>query len=184
MSIEGQKFYPGETATPQQILVLANEYRRAAGALSLTGRRREPLSRARYRFVAIHAIELYLNALLLAGGHPSAKLRGLHHDLGSRTQFALSAKLTLRKRTLRHLQSLSESREYLITRYDPAASAASELNRLAATLEEVAEKVNRCGLSAPVAPTSTLSPLLARQCSRFQLAVTGRVDCGADSVAG
>lgn len=141
MSIEGQKFYPGDTASPQQVLRLAHEYRFAADALLLTGRRRQPLSRAPYRLVAIHAIELYLNALLLSAGHPSAKLRALNHDLASRTQFALGAKLTLRKRTLSHLQRLSQTREYLSTRYDPAASATSELNRIAATLTEVAEKV-------------------------------------------
>lgn len=141
MSIEGQKIYPGDTATPQQIVLLANEYRLAADALRQTARRREPISLAPYRFVAIHAIELYLNAVLLAAGHPSAKLRGLHHDLASRTTFPPIAKLNLRTRTLEHLRSLSETREYLVTRYDPAASSASQLNRLAATLHEIAEKV-------------------------------------------
>lgn len=147
MSIEGQRFYPGETATPQQVVLLAKEYRKAAEALRQTGRRREPISLAPYRLVAIHAIELYLNAVLLAAGHPSAKLRGLHHDLASRIKFASIAKLNLRTRTLWHLQSLSETREYLATRYDPATAAASQLNRLAATLSEVAEKVT--GLVAP-----------------------------------
>lgn len=37
--------------------------------------------------------------------------------------------------------ALSERREYLTTRYDPVATGTSELNRLAATLAEVAEKV-------------------------------------------
>lgn len=141
MSVEGQSFYPGESATPQQILDLANEYRRAADALLQNGRRRAPLSWAPFRLVATHAIELYLNALLLAAGHPSAKLRGLQHDLASRTRFALSAELILRKRTLMHLESLSRTREYLTTRYDPAASSTSQLNRLSATLSEVADKV-------------------------------------------
>lgn len=143
MSVECQKFYPGETATPRQVLLLANEYRRAAEALMQIGRRREPLSRAPYRLVAIHAIELYLNALLLASGHPSARLRGLHHDLAARSDFALDFKLNLRKRTLAHLHRLSNNREYLVTRYDPEASASSQLNRLAATLTEVAEKVTK-----------------------------------------
>jgi hypothetical protein len=141
MSVEGQKFYPGEAATAQQVVQLANEYRRSADALRQTGRRRQPISLAPYRFVALHAIELYLNAALLAAGHPSAKLRAMQHDLASRTQFAPIAKLNLRTRTLKHLQTLSEAREYLVTRYDPAMSAASQLNRLAATLNEVAEKV-------------------------------------------
>jgi hypothetical protein len=141
MSMEGQKFYPGETATPEQVVLLANEYRCAAVALRQMGRRRQPISLAPYRFIAIHAIELYLNSVLLAAGHPSGQLRGLHHHLASRTKFAPIAKLNLRMRTLKHLQRLSETREYLATRYDPATSATSQLNRLAATLNEVAEKV-------------------------------------------
>lgn len=141
MTVEGQKFYPGESATPRQIAALANEYRLAANALLQTGRRGVPLSRAPYRFVAIHAIELYLNALLLAGGCPSVALRKMHHDLTTRSALAVD-QLRLRKRTLAHLATLSATREYLTTRYAPEPSAASELNRLAATLAEVAEKVS------------------------------------------
>lgn len=140
MLVEGQKFYPGESATPRQIAALADEYRQAADALLKTGRRGVPLSRAPYRFVAIHAIELYLNALLLAGGCPSADLRRMHHDLTSRSALAVD-RLRLRKRTLAHLATLSETREYLTTRYAPEATITSELNRLAATLAEVAGKV-------------------------------------------
>lgn len=143
MSKEGQQFYPGGTATPRQILNLAEEYRCAANALSGTGRPGQPLSRNPYRFVAIHAIELYLNAFLLAAGHPPDKLRRLQHDLAMRTRFALDARLPLRSRTAEHLARLSETREYLIIRYDPATRAGSELNRLDATLTEVAEKVRR-----------------------------------------
>ncbi len=142
MSIEGQKFpYPGAVASLEQMLTLAEEYRRAAHALLPTGRRKRPLSRAPYRLVAIHALELYLNALLLATGHPMARIRGLQHDFATRAELALAAGLGLRKRTILHLRGLSETREYIITRYDPGLSAASQLNRLAATLEEVAEKV-------------------------------------------
>ena len=107
MSIEGQKFYPGETATPRQIAALADEYRQAADALLATGRRGSPLSRAPYRFVAINAIELYLNALLLADGCPSSDLRRMHHDLSSRSRLAAADRLRLRKRTVAHLASLS-----------------------------------------------------------------------------
>ena len=141
MSIEGQKFYPGETASPQQVAALADEYRQAADALLGKGRRGEPLSRAPYRFVAIHAVELYLNAMLLVAGHSPVELRRMHHDLASRTELAVAAKLRLRRRTLMHLRTLSQTREYLATRYDPDASETSELNRLAATLAEVAQKV-------------------------------------------
>ena len=142
MSVEGQKFFhPGAVATPGQMLSLAEEYRQAAHALLATGRRGEPLSRAPYRLVATHSLDLHLNALLLGTGHPMAKVRGLQHDFATRTELAIAAGLKLRTRTILHLRGLSETREYLITRYDPALSGASQLNRLAATLEEVAQKV-------------------------------------------
>jgi hypothetical protein len=118
MSIEGQKFYPGETASPRQVAELADEYRKVAEALLGNGRRDARLSRAPYRFVAIHAVELYLNAMLLKAGYSAIELGRMHHDLASRNQLALAAKLDLRKRTLTHLQRLSETREYPTTRYD------------------------------------------------------------------
>jgi hypothetical protein len=96
MSVEGQKFsYPGAVATPSQVLSLAEEYRQAAHALLPTGRRRQPLSRAPYRLVAIHSLELHLNALLLATGHPTAKVRGLQHDFATRTELATAAPITV-----------------------------------------------------------------------------------------
>jgi hypothetical protein len=70
-----------------------------------------------------------------------ARIRGLQHDFATRTELAIAGGLNLRRRTILYLRGLSETREYLITRYDPGLSAASQLNRLAATLEEVAEKV-------------------------------------------
>lgn len=121
MTVEGQKFYPGETATAEQINVLANEYQRAADLLLKSGRSGAPLSRAPFRMAAIHSIELYLNAFLLSAKHTPGKVRRLQHDLAARTELALSMKLPLRKRTVRHLQTLSQTREFLITRYDPAA---------------------------------------------------------------
>ncbi|MDG2534572.1 hypothetical protein P6144_13000 [Sphingomonas sp. HITSZ_GF] len=143
MSFDEGKLYPGATATAEQVAMLAQEYKLAAENLLASGRRGGLLSTCPYRLVAIHAIELYLNAYLLAAGHSSTKVRGLQHDLSSRTTLAVEARLCLRKRTFLHLQALSNTREYLITRYDPALSTASHLNRLGATLDEVAEKVMR-----------------------------------------
>jgi hypothetical protein len=144
MSVEGQKFFPGDEATPRQVLELADEYRRAADSLLPMGRRGRPLSRAPFRLAAIHAIELYLNAFLMACGHSSAYLRGLHHDLTSRRTLAAGAGLHLRKKTSRHLDAVSEAREYLVMRYGPEMTgAASQPNRLEATLNEVAEKVSK-----------------------------------------
>jgi len=123
-------------------VLLANEYRRAASALYALGRKGEPLSRAPYRLLAIHALELYLSAVLIHRGHAPTAVRGLQHDLATRAHLAAIAGLVLRKRTAAHLASLAMSREYVVTRYSPEAQCSlSQVNRLAATLEEVAAKV-------------------------------------------
>lgn len=143
MSVEGQKFdYPGEGAKPEEVLRLAVQYLEAAKALLPLRKRGNPLSLAPFRLLAIHALEVHLNALLLAKGHKSTKVRGMQHNLAARTDIAVVLGLVLRKRTAQHLRCLSETREYLASRYDPGLSAASEINRLTATLDEVASKIS------------------------------------------
>jgi len=128
--------------TPEQIAMLAAEYRKAAHTLLAQGRQGEPLSRAPARLSAIHAIELYLNALLLSHGLSASDIRALQHDLAARTALALTAGLVLRKKTAAHLPAMTGSREYLITRYHPdRTDDVSEVTRLVATLDEVAGKV-------------------------------------------
>jgi HEPN domain-containing protein len=149
--------YPGELAKPHDLVRLADEYRNAARVIATLGRPREPMSRAPYRLSAIHAVELYLNALLIHAGHEPASIRNLQHDFAARTDLALQCGLTLRRRTADHLRSLTGSREYVVSRYLPGdADSLSRLNRLAATLEEVAAKVTKL-----VAPRP--SPSSARQ---------------------
>ena len=106
------------------------------------GAPRSAKSRAPFRMVAIHAIELYLNALLLHSGHDAAQIRGLQHNLAARADLAVELGLALRKRTHEHLHTMSQSREFLITRYVPSGTSLSEINRLQATLAEVAQKVS------------------------------------------
>lgn len=152
MSMEGHRFYPGERASAAQILLLANEYRRSADSLLNGGRSGCVISWAPYRLVAIHAIELYLNAYLVAAGCRAGEIRAMQHDTAARAQFAAVANLQLRKRTSAHLQALSDHREYLVARYDPAPATVSQLNRLQATLTEVAQKV-ACAVANKVAST-------------------------------
>jgi hypothetical protein len=136
------KVYPGDAATPAQVQALADEYRRASLMLLELGRPRAPLTRAPFRLTAIHAVELYLNAFLLRRGHTPADIRGLQHDLCARFDLASAGGLRLRQKTAAHLRDLSAAREYLTTRYGPELSATmSQINRLVATLEEVADKV-------------------------------------------
>lgn len=135
--------FPGQLATPRQVFQLAESYRHATQLLEPQGRPGDPLSRAPYRLAAIQAIELYLNALLLHQGHDAKRVRGMQHDLGARTELALAGGLRLRDRTAKHLASMVGNREYLITRYGPEmTSTVSQINRLSATLNEVAAKVS------------------------------------------
>ncbi|MBT1159822.1 hypothetical protein J1C56_30165 [Aminobacter anthyllidis] len=115
--------YPGELASPHQIHALAEEYRKGAHLLLPLGRPGKPLTRAPFRLSAIHAIELYLTALLLHRGHDPNQIRKMQHDLAARAKHTLEAGLRLRAKTANHLQSLSQNREYLITRYGPEPAA-------------------------------------------------------------
>lgn len=140
---DAPKTYPGESATPEQILRLAEEYRKAAHLLLQLGRRGDPLSRAPCRLSAIHAIELYLNALLLFMGQETSRIRGLQHNLVARSETVIANGLQLRKRTAAHLSAMAGNREYLVTRYGPEMTATvAQINRLMATLDEVANKVS------------------------------------------
>lgn len=144
--------YPGELATPADLLRLADEYRQAAIVVAGLGRKGEPLSRAPFRLTAIHAFELYLSALLLHAGHEPGHIRGLQHDLAARAELSMQLGLRLRKRTADHLRTMSGAREYLVSRYGPELSASlSQVNRLSATLDEVATKV-RLALDVKSAP--------------------------------
>lgn len=134
--------YPGDQATPRELLRLANVFRDTAKAIEKLGRAGDPVTRAPFRFNAIHAIELYLNALLLHAGHDGSRIRALKHDLAARAELASKAGLLLRQRTQAHLRSLVDTREYLVSRYAPdVTDSLSQLNRLSATLDEVAAKV-------------------------------------------
>lgn len=140
---DARSSYPGELATPEDLLRLADSYRQAALALAALGTRGDPVSRAPYRNAAIHAIELYLNALLLRAGHAPSFVRGLQHDFSARADLAITCGLLLRRRTAEHLRMIASTREHLVARYGPElTSTLAQLNRLAATLDEVATKVH------------------------------------------
>ncbi len=146
--------YPGETAEPDKILALASEFALAAEKLLDLRRKGKPLSQAPFRFTAIHAIELYLNAVLLARGLGHAEVKKLQHDLSKRTDHAKGMGLKLGPRTAKHIEKLTTSKEYQKTRYDPHATELSQLNRLHRTLQEVQEQslkiLRNAETSAPI----------------------------------
>jgi len=135
------EIYPGETSTVEEILALADEFRRSAEALAGIRVKGKATATAPFRLLAIHAIELYLNAFLRSAGQPAPTIRGLQHNLAARLELIDTYGLVLRKRTRLHLATVSANREYLASRYDPDATTPSQLNQLQATLSEVRSKV-------------------------------------------
>lgn len=134
--------YPGGAATVYEILELAGHYKTAANLLSCQLSKGKSIAHVPRRFLALHSIELYLNAFLLAKGLDPKIVRGFQHDIGERTRRAIDAGLVLRKRTAKHLELLASNREYLVTRYGPEMTATlSQVNRVMATLEELSQKV-------------------------------------------
>src|SRR4051794_7796924 len=103
MSIEGQKFHPGENATADELTLLAIEYHRAAAALFRSAKRGKPLSWAPFRWAVLHAIELYLSAFLIGNGRSPKSIWRHRHDLGARADLAQANRLGLRKSTVEHL---------------------------------------------------------------------------------
>ncbi|MBP6689941.1 MAG: hypothetical protein KA153_08105 [Hyphomonadaceae bacterium] len=128
-------------ASPQLLFSLAEEYRLAALSLEVSHRKRQPLSLAPFRFAAIHAIELYLSAVLLKGGQTPEDILQLRHGLQSRAELAKAMGLVLRQSAFDHLGALDVNREYPAARYGSGdLNAASPVNRLVATLKDVANK--------------------------------------------
>jgi len=67
----------------------------------------------------------------------------MQHNLAARTELAVAGGLQLRKRTASHLAQMDGNREYIVARYDVEMTATvSQINRLIATLKEVADKVS------------------------------------------
>ncbi|MEZ2224311.1 hypothetical protein [Rhizobium sp. RCC_161_2] len=129
----------GNSVSVRDTLNLATQYQGAANRLGKGLAKPNQLPR---RLLALHAMELYLNAFLLAKGVDPRKIAGLRHDLGEQAQIASEAGLLLRKRTMAHLVILSESDEYHVIRYAPnRASKLSQMNRVMATLDELSLKV-------------------------------------------
>jgi hypothetical protein len=133
--------YLSKAAGVRGILNLATQYQDAAGKLGEDSSKPNHLPR---RLLALHAMELYLNAFLLAKGIDRGTIRGFRHDLGERTRIASEAGLVLRKRTVAHLATLSASNEDHVIRYAPElASTLSQVNRVVATVNELSRKVRK-----------------------------------------
>lgn len=142
--------YPGDQASPYDMNRLADFYRDAAHRSSGSIQMGDPLSAGPMRLLAIHSIELNLSAFLLLQGSTWAAIRKMGHDLAARLECATGRGLVLRERTAAHIRAIARDREYLVARYGPdCLSTASQLNKLLATLEEVARKVSRAVADAP-----------------------------------
>lgn len=134
--------YPGENATPQELLDLADQYRLAFETLAGPGAVKQmggPI-----RLIAIHGIELYLQALLRLSGEAPTVVRGFQHNLANMADHPTVVSMKLKRRTIEHLRTMVDAREYLVVRYAPDMKAClSEINRLGATLNELSTKVGQ-----------------------------------------
>jgi hypothetical protein len=142
MAETAEMTHPGDCACVQALLELAADYRRAAHALEKLRRADKSVPFDPIRLVAIHATELHLHAFLRAQGIEGKEIRKLNHDLARMTALAAQKGIVLRGRTAAHLQSMTGAREYRNVRYAPQLQPkSSQINRILATLEEVATKV-------------------------------------------
>jgi hypothetical protein len=149
--------YPGDRASPYDMTRLADFHRDAAHRSSSSIQMGDPLSAGPTRLLAVHSIELNLSAYLVFQGSTWPEIRKMGHDLAARLACATGKGLVLRGRTAAHICAIARDREYLVARYgSDCLSSASQLNRLLATLEEVARKVSRAVADAqPSQPIST-----------------------------
>jgi hypothetical protein len=122
------------------LYALADTYRQAAQPLWQPGRKLDQMDRLPFRLLAAHAIELCLSAYLLQMGEAAEDVRAFQHNLTGRIVSASKKGLILRKGTIEHLVRMDKDREYLMTRYNPAPLAMSELTRVKATLDELFKK--------------------------------------------
>jgi len=147
MTIDGS--YPGERASPDKLNRLADFYRDAAHRAAGSIQNGDPLSAAPLRLLAIQSIELNLSAFLLLHGASALDIRKMGHNLAARQERAANIGLKLRHRTAAHVSAIAQDREYLIARYEPdCLSNVSQLNRMLATMEEVATKVSQAIIAA------------------------------------
>lgn len=133
---------PGDNATPQDVLVLANQYRSAFENLRRPKGAAAKALIAPAHLCAIHAIELYLHALLRQEGTPYPALRDHHHKLADMVTYECVAELNLRTKTIQHLKTMTDSREYVVVRYAPEMKhKRSNPTQVEATLKDIADKV-------------------------------------------
>jgi hypothetical protein len=112
--------YPGDSATAQQLLELADQYFNAA--LTTRAKQVKPRQRLTWaptRLLYVHAIELYLNAWLRKKNVANATLRGMKHSLSERYNEAARLGLTLPDSAQRNLVQVEHENAYVVVRYGP-----------------------------------------------------------------
>jgi hypothetical protein len=136
------KTYPGATASPQELLRLAQTYRQAAIQLNQLYAPGVPMSLAPMRLCAFHSVELFLAAYLREQGMLPTEVRAFRHDTAQMAGEAQKRGLGLKRKVQIRLQRVSDKREYLVSRYDPQQLRLLEANAIFATLDELEKKVS------------------------------------------
>jgi len=137
-----EDFYNVEEMTPAECLKLARSYQNASIALKKVWLKRDPASRAPFRFTAVHSIELFLTTYLLVKGEPWSSVRSMGHSLDRRHERAADLGLKMNSQTKLGLDAISGSREYLRSRYSARETSVVQLNKLEAILKQVSETVS------------------------------------------
>ena len=144
--------YPGADARVEEVIRLANHYRGAANdllrlAAGEGARAGSPRAGSAPSTPSSSTSTPSCSKL----GHPPERIRDSRHDLAARAALANAGGLGLRRRTAIHLAAMTQGREYLVLRYDPGMAELAPLNRLWATLDEIARKVTRAVRASPAA---------------------------------
>ncbi len=125
------------------LFALAKHYGHAAQLLSKPEGKSDPMRWHPYRLNATHAIELCLSAYLMQKGMTFKQVCSIKHDLSKRASAAKEKGLVLRNRTISHLASMDEGKEYLMSRYNPALSDMWHPEQVKATLNDLFEKTGK-----------------------------------------
>jgi hypothetical protein len=139
LNIATREPYPGDMATAAEIAALADSYWRAARHLNdQVATKGKPLTRMPVYLCGIQSIELYLVAFLRHSGRSNGEVRGFHHDFAASLDLACTVGLKIDARTAKHLASMTDCREYVVSRYAPeAARKLSPITRLFRSIENI-----------------------------------------------
>ena len=107
---------PGSGNTAAGIFYLAESYFEAA--LIVQREHRHPFTDHPARMLFLHAAECYFRACLRAADKSPVDIRSYNHDLAAMARDCGVAGMDLPAATVRYFAGVTESRDYVVVRYD------------------------------------------------------------------